>query len=100
MAFTEEEITYLRSQRLARIATVDPEGQPDVAPVGFEFDGTYFYVGGIDPARTPVRPRRRRGIRTAPHRAPGGLTLCLVQRLTGPARHPARPTIPCYGTEL
>ena len=52
MAFTEEEIGYLRSQRLARIATVDPDGQPDVAPVGFEFDGTYFYVGGIDPERT------------------------------------------------
>jgi pyridoxamine 5'-phosphate oxidase family protein len=52
MAFNEEELAYLRSQQLARIATVDSEGQPDVAPVGFEFDGTYFYVGGIDPART------------------------------------------------
>jgi pyridoxamine 5'-phosphate oxidase family protein len=52
MAFTEEEIAYLRSQRLGRIATVAPDGQPDVAPVGFEFDGTYLYVGGIDPVRT------------------------------------------------
>ncbi len=52
MSFTDEEIAYLRSQRLARIATVSQEGQPDVAPVGFEFDGTYFYVGGRDPART------------------------------------------------
>lgn len=52
MAFTEEEITYLRSQPLARIATVSADGQPDVAPVGFQFDGTYFYVGGHDPART------------------------------------------------
>jgi pyridoxamine 5'-phosphate oxidase family protein len=52
MSFTEEEIAYLRSQPLARIATVSPDGQPDVAPVGFEFDGTYFYVGGIDPANT------------------------------------------------
>jgi pyridoxamine 5'-phosphate oxidase family protein len=34
--FTEEEVTYLRSQRLARLATVAPGGQPDVAPVGFE----------------------------------------------------------------
>ena len=52
MSFTDEEVAYLRSQRLARIATVSQEGQPDVAPVGFEFDGTHFYVGGRDPAGT------------------------------------------------
>ncbi len=52
MAFTEEEAAYLRSQSLARIATVGPDGQPDVAPVGFEFDGTYLYVGGRAPERT------------------------------------------------
>ncbi|PSK85018.1 pyridoxamine 5'-phosphate oxidase family protein [Murinocardiopsis flavida] len=52
MSFTEEELAYLRSQPLARIATVGPDGQPDVAPVGFEFDGAFFYVGGIDPAKT------------------------------------------------
>ena len=52
MAFTEEEAAYLRSQPLARIATVGPGGQPDVAPVGFEFDGIYLYVGGRAPERT------------------------------------------------
>jgi pyridoxamine 5'-phosphate oxidase family protein len=52
MAFTEEEVGYIRSQRLARIATVGADGQPDVAPVGFEFDGTYIYVGGMDVTRT------------------------------------------------
>ena len=52
MSFTDEEIAYLRSQRLARIATVSSDGQPDVVPVGFEFDGTHIYVGGLDPART------------------------------------------------
>lgn len=50
--FTEEEFAYLKSQRLARFATVGPDGQPDVVPVGFEWDGTYFYVGGHNPART------------------------------------------------
>jgi pyridoxamine 5'-phosphate oxidase family protein len=44
--FTEQEINYLKSQPLARIATVSGEGQPDVSPVGFEFDGMFFYVGG------------------------------------------------------
>jgi pyridoxamine 5'-phosphate oxidase family protein len=46
MAFTDEEITYLRSQPLARLATVSPDGQPDVVPVAFEFDGTDFWIGG------------------------------------------------------
>ncbi|MBB2769974.1 MULTISPECIES: pyridoxamine 5'-phosphate oxidase family protein [Mycolicibacterium] len=42
MSFTDEELAYMASQPLARIATVDDEGQPDVVPVGFEFDGTYI----------------------------------------------------------
>ncbi len=52
MAFTDEETAYLRSQRLARIATVAPDGQPDVVPVGYEYDGTHLYVGGMDPVKT------------------------------------------------
>ena len=52
MAFSDEELAYLRSQRLARLATVAPDGQPDVVPVGFEFDGTHIYVGGMDPVKT------------------------------------------------
>jgi pyridoxamine 5'-phosphate oxidase family protein len=52
MSFTEEEIAYLQSQPLTRIATVAPDGQPDVAPVGFEFDGAYFYIGGVSPVNT------------------------------------------------
>jgi pyridoxamine 5'-phosphate oxidase family protein len=52
MAFSDEEIAYLKSQPLARLATVDSKGQPDVAPVGFEFDGTYFWVGGRAPEKT------------------------------------------------
>ena len=48
LMFSEKEIAYLKSQRLARIATASKESQPDVAPVGFDFDGTYFYVGGVN----------------------------------------------------
>jgi pyridoxamine 5'-phosphate oxidase family protein len=48
--FSEREIEYLKSQRLARIATatvplVEKDGgtiQTDVVPVGFDFDGDYF----------------------------------------------------------
>ncbi len=50
--FTAKETAYLKSQALARMATISPEGQPDVAPVGFEFDGKYFYVGGHNPTVT------------------------------------------------
>jgi pyridoxamine 5'-phosphate oxidase family protein len=48
MSFSEEEKEYLHAQQLARLATVSGEGQPDVVPVGFEFDGSDFYVGGLD----------------------------------------------------
>ena len=52
MAFAEDEVAYLKSQPLARLATVGDDGQPDVVPVGFEFDGTHFYIGGMAPERT------------------------------------------------
>ena len=41
--FTTEEIDYIKTQHLARLATVSPGGQPDVAPVGFQFDGQRFH---------------------------------------------------------
>lgn len=50
--FSKKEIEYIKSQHIARIATAagSPEQfvQPDVVPVGFDFDGQYFYVGGIN----------------------------------------------------
>ncbi len=45
IVFSEPEVEYLKTQRLCRFATVSADGQPDVVPVGFEFDGEYFYVG-------------------------------------------------------
>jgi pyridoxamine 5'-phosphate oxidase family protein len=52
MSFSEQELEYLRSQPIARIATVGPDGQPDAVPVGFEYNGRYLYVGGMDPVKT------------------------------------------------
>ena len=53
--FSEKEIAYIKSQKLARIATTSPASlsseeisQPDVVPVGFDFDGEFFYIGGIN----------------------------------------------------
>ena len=50
--FSQNESNFLKSQSLARIATASRGGEPDVAPVGFEFDGEHFYVGGLDVQNT------------------------------------------------
>ncbi len=50
--FSEQELAFLRTQRIARIATVASDGQPTVDAVGFSFDGTHFYVGGHNIAAT------------------------------------------------
>ncbi|GAA5043967.1 pyridoxamine 5'-phosphate oxidase family protein [Thermocatellispora tengchongensis] len=47
MSFTDEEIAYLRSQPLARLSTVSPDGQPDAVPLAFELDETCLWVGGV-----------------------------------------------------
>jgi len=60
MSFTDEEIAYLRSQPMARLATVGPGDQPDVVPVAAEFDGTYFWVGGS--GRTVLDTRKFRNV--------------------------------------
>ena len=66
MSFTDEELAYLRSQPLARVATVSPDGQPDVVPLSFEFDGTYFWIGGS--GETVVHTRKLRNLRAGNHR--------------------------------
>ena len=43
--FTDKERAYLRSQQLARFATISATGQPDADVVGFELDGNDILVG-------------------------------------------------------
>lgn len=43
--FTAAELDYLGSQRLARLATIGPDGAPQVRPVGFRVDAA---TGTID----------------------------------------------------
>ena len=53
-AFTEDEVKYLRSGLLGRLATVGRDGTPHIAPVGFSYNadlGT-IDVGGRDMAHT------------------------------------------------
>ena len=66
MSFTDEEITYLRSHALARLASLCADAQPDVVPVALEFDGTYFWVGG--PRPEVLRTRKFRNIAEGRHK--------------------------------
>jgi pyridoxamine 5'-phosphate oxidase family protein len=63
--FTDKEIEYLRGQRLARLATVQPEGAPQIAPVGFHYDAEQdvIYIGG----QYLSRSKKFRNILTNPH---------------------------------
>jgi pyridoxamine 5'-phosphate oxidase family protein len=55
--FSEAEVNYVKTQRLARLASVSSKGVPEVSPVGFEFDGKYFWVGSHSP---DIFPNTRR----------------------------------------
>ncbi|MFI6295360.1 PPOX class F420-dependent oxidoreductase [Nonomuraea sp. NPDC050790] len=59
MTFTDEESAYLRSQSLARLATLGSGDQPDVMPVAYEFDGAHFWVGG---GQSVVNTRKFRNV--------------------------------------
>ncbi len=52
-AFTDAEVAYLQGQRLGRLATVDPAGQPHVVPVAFRYnpDQDTIDIGGHGFAR-------------------------------------------------
>jgi pyridoxamine 5'-phosphate oxidase family protein len=51
--FTPAELAYLRTQRLGRLATVGPSGQPHVVPVGFRYnpEEDTIDIGGHDFAK-------------------------------------------------
>lgn len=52
--FTDAEITYLKSQPLGRIATVNAHGAPRVVPTGFRYNAETGTIdcGGFDLAAT------------------------------------------------
>jgi pyridoxamine 5'-phosphate oxidase family protein len=50
--FTDGELDFLRSQRLARLATASKAGRPDVSAVGFAVSGDTIVSGGIDLTKT------------------------------------------------
>ena len=50
--FSEKELTYLKSQPLARIGIASNPGRPDVTAIRFDADGEYIYVSGRDVTNT------------------------------------------------
>lgn len=60
MLFTPSELEFLRSQRIARIATVGPTGWPHVVPVMYSIDdeGAFeFDVDGVKLRNLSGEPR-------------------------------------------
>ena len=52
--FTDKELEYLAGQRLGRIATVGPDGQPHVVPTTFRYNAEHdaIDVGGMRMSQT------------------------------------------------
>ena len=52
--FTDKELEYLAGQRLGRIATVGPDGQPHVVPTSFRYNPEHdaIDVGGLRMSQT------------------------------------------------
>jgi pyridoxamine 5'-phosphate oxidase family protein len=65
--FTSAEIAYLQSQRLGRLATVGPDGQPHVVPVSFRYNSALdtIDIGGHDFAKRKKFRDVRRNPRVA-----------------------------------
>ena len=60
MLFSPSELEFLRSQRIARIATVGPTGWPQVVPVMYSLDGSgafEFDVDGVKLRNLKADPR-------------------------------------------
>ena len=53
-AFTSQEIEYLESQTMGRLATIGPDGRPHIVPLTYRYnpDEDTIDLGGIDFANT------------------------------------------------
>ncbi len=59
---TEQERAFLESQRVARLATVDEQGQPFVVPICYAFDGRVIY-SALDEKPKQVAPTQLKRVR-------------------------------------
>ncbi len=77
--FTPDEISYMQGQRLGRIATLGPNGQPHVVPVSFRYNPD---TGTIDVSGHGGFARRKNGAMcsTIP-KSPSSSTISLLTSL-------------------
>src|SRR5436309_1443793 len=63
--FTAKELEFLATQRLGRLATVNPKGHPQIAPVGFHYnpDLDVIEIGGQNFSQS----KKFRNIQQNPH---------------------------------
>lgn len=62
VSLTKQELAFIRSARLAHLATADKSGRPHVIPICFVFDGKHFY-SPIDEKPKRINPRRLKRLR-------------------------------------
>ncbi len=62
MLLTKKHLTFVRSARVAHLATADTDGQPLVIPVCFAFDGKEFF-SPIDEKPKQVAPQKLKRLR-------------------------------------
>ena len=61
-AFTAEELAFVHTQRVARLATTDGAGQPHAIPVCYACDGIAFYIA-LDAKPKQVAPQQLKRVR-------------------------------------
>jgi coenzyme F420-0:L-glutamate ligase / coenzyme F420-1:gamma-L-glutamate ligase len=60
--FTDKQLAFIQSQRVGRLATADPTGQPHVIPVCYACDGANLYIA-LDAKPKRVAPQRLKRVR-------------------------------------
>src|SRR3989454_12669114 len=71
---TEAEATFVRAQRVARLATADGDGHPHVVPVCYAFDGARFYTA-LDEKPKRVAGKELRRVRNIEARHEASLVI-------------------------
>lgn len=62
ISFTDEQLVFIQSQRVGRLATADCEGQPHVIPVCYACDSRSIYIA-LDAKPKRVAPQQLRRVR-------------------------------------